>query len=208
MLWKREVLIIHLAMLVICASGQTITTRATFNNVGIVVDLGLATTQSVVRVFVKATGTPTNTYRENHPLSRLSGTRFAGSVFALKSASGYDLKLTSGAFSSDQFVSVITRSDVFPNATNRVYHVSPITGNDNNDGSSLVLAFRTLAKAIAVANNGAKIVLHNGTYYEGDLTAPRSGTAGAPIVIENAPGERPILNGADASFTPSWSVHD
>ena len=136
----------QLAMLVVCAKGQTITTKATFNNVGIVVDLGAATTQSVVRVFAKATGAPTNTYRENHPLSRLSATRFAGSVFGLKSASVYDLKLTSGAFSSDQFVSVTTRSDVFPQATNRVYHVSPITGNDSNDGSSLGAAFRTLAR--------------------------------------------------------------
>ena len=204
----RGVFIVQLAMLVVCARGQTITTRATFNNVGIVVDLGAATTQSVVRVFVKASGTPTNTYRENHPLSRLSATRFAGSVFGLKSASGYDFKLTSGAFGSDQLVPVMTRSELFPDATNRVYHVSPISGNDTNDGSSLGAAFRTLAKAISVANSGAKILLHNGTYYEGDLAAPRSGTAGAPIVIENAPGERPILNGADASFTPSWSVHD
>src|SRR4029077_19408585 len=114
--------------------------------------------------------------------------------FGLKPATGYDLKLTSAAFASDQLVSVTTRSDTFADATNAVYHVPP-GGNDSNNGSSLAMAFRTLGKAISVANAGAKILLHNGTYYEGDISAPRSGTANAPIVIANAAGERPILSG-------------
>lgn len=187
--------------------SQILTTTPTFNNIGIVVDLNTSTAQSSVRVFLKVGGAPTNTYREVHPLSKLSSTRFAGSVFELKAATAYDLKLTSGAFASDQFISVSTRSDSFPDATNTTYHVAP-SGNDSNNGSSMALAFRTLGKAISVANAGAKILLHNGTFYEGDLSAPRSGTASAPIVIANAPGEHPILNGVNTNFAAVWTVYN
>jgi hypothetical protein len=135
----------------------------------------------------------------------LTATRFAGSAFGLKPATSYDLKLTSAAF-ADQFVSAATRSDNFPAATNAAYHVSPVSGSDANNGSSLALAFRTLNKALSVANAGGKILLYDGTYYEGDLSAPRSGTATAPIVIENAPGARPILSGLDTNFTASWTL--
>src|SRR5690242_788840 len=80
------------------ALAQTITTTATFNNAGIVVTLRAATTQTVVRVYLKPGGAPTNNYRETHPLSRLTSTRFAGSVFGLEAGRTYDLKLISAAF--------------------------------------------------------------------------------------------------------------
>src|SRR3954470_3807350 len=118
------------------AFAQTITITPTFNNAGIVIVLPAPTTQMVVRVFVKTTGAPTNDYRETHPLSRLSSTRFAGSAFGLAPATAYDFKFTSAAFASDQFASATTRSDQFPAATNPTYHVSPISGNDSNNGSS------------------------------------------------------------------------
>jgi len=196
-----------LATFVLKAYSQTITTTPTFNNIGIVVDLSAASTQLVARVFLKMSGSPTNTYHEAHPLSKLIPTRFAGSVFGLRPATGYDLKLMSAAFASDQLISVTTRSDAFADATNAVYHVAA-SGNDSNNGSSLAMAFRTLGKAISVANAGAKILLHDGTYYEGDISAPRSRTAIAPIVIANAPGERPILSGLDTNFTDSWTVYN
>ncbi len=188
--------------------AQTITPTPTFNNLGIVVTLPAPTTQSLVRMFLKITGAPTNDQREVHPLSRLTATRFAGSVFGLTPGTSYDLKLTSTAFTADLFVSAATRSDNFPDATNTTYHVSPFSGNDANTGASLVQAFRTLNKALTVANAGAKILLHDGNYYEGDLSAPRSGTATAPIVIENVPGDRPVLNGLDTNFIPVWTLYD
>src|SRR5687767_11222586 len=76
------------------AFGQTVTTTATFHNIGVVVDLSTPTTQSVVRTFAKLTGASNSEYREAHPLSRLTSTRFAGSIFGLKSGTSYDLKLT------------------------------------------------------------------------------------------------------------------
>ncbi len=186
--------------------GQTITPTATFNNVGIFVDLPTPTTQTVMRLYQKVTSAPASDFREIHPLARLTTTRFAGSAFGLKAGTSYDFKLTSAAFAADQFVTVPTRSDVFPDATLATYHVSPSSGNDSNNGSSFAQAFKTLGKGLSVANAGAKILLYAGIYYEGDLTAPRSGTASAPIVIENAPGATPMLNGLDPAFVPVWTL--
>jgi parallel beta-helix repeat protein len=191
-----------------CGLAQTITTTPTFNNLGVVVNLPAPTTQAVVRMFVKPAGAPTNDYREAHPLSRLTATRFAGSAFGLTPGTSYDFKLTSAAFAADQFFSTTTRSDNFPDATNTTYHVSPISGNDTNNGSSLAQAYKTFSKALSVANAGAKILLYDGNYYEGDLSAPRSGTATAPIVIENAPGARPVFNGIAINFTGVWTLYD
>jgi hypothetical protein len=190
------------------ALPQTVTTTPTFNNVGIVVTLPAPTTESVFRVFQKVGDTPASSFREVHPLSRLTPTRFAGSAFGLAPGTRYDFKLTSAAFSADQYASATTRSDRFPDATNTTLHVSAVTGNDANNGSSLALAFQTLGSALSVATAGTKILLYEGTYYEGDLSAPRSGTASAPIVIESAPGARPVLSGLDRSFSASWTTYD
>lgn len=204
----RECFLALLAASTCCAQAQTITATPTFNNVGIVVNLPAPTSQPVVRLYVKSSGAPTSDYREAHPLSRLTATRFAGSAFGLSSGTTYDFKLTSAAFAADQFFSATTRSDNFPGATNATYHVSPVSGNDSNNGSSPAQAFKTLGQALSVANSGAKILLYDGNYYEGDLSAPRSGTATAPIIVENAPGTRPVLNGIDTNFVANWALYD
>lgn len=200
--------VVWLAASALCGLAQTITTTATFNNLGVVVNLPAPTAQSVVRMFVKPAGSPTNDYREAHPLSRLTATRFAGSAFGLTPGTSYDFKLTSAAFAADQFFSATTRSDNFSDATSTTYHVSPIGGNDTNNGSSFAQAYKTLSKALSVANAGGRILLYDGNYFEGDLSAPRSGTATAPIVIENAPGARPVLNGIATNFTAVWTLYD
>lgn len=115
--------------------AQTITTTPTFNNIGVVVTLPSATTQSVVRMFIKPSRALTNSFREIHPLSRLNSTRFAGSALLLDSAANYDFKLVSPAFAANLLFSAATRADVFPDATNTVYHVSPSTGSDSNVGT-------------------------------------------------------------------------
>ena len=194
-----------LAAIAMECCGQT---TSTFNNIGVVVQLGAPTTQSIVRMFQKPGGAPAGEYREIHPLSRLSSTKFAGSAFGLEPGKTYDFKLTSSAFAADQFFSAATRTDVFPDATNGTFHVSPTSGNDNNDGSSTNLAFRSLGRALSVAGAGSKILLYSGNYYEGDLSAPRSGTPTAPIVIEAAPGARAVLNGVDTNFVANWTMHD
>ncbi len=205
---KRALVSVLLAGFVCCGSCDTITTTATFNNIGIVIDLSTPASQGTVRVFLKNSRAPTNEYREAHSLCQLTATRFAGSVFGLKPGTGYDLKFSSPVFPGVPFVPVSTRPDAFPEAANTVYHVSPVTGNDTNNGSSAASPFRTLAKALSAATAGTKILLYDGTYYEGDLSPPRSGTATSPVVIENAPGNHPVLNGLDRSFSATWALHD
>jgi len=63
------------------AFAQTIAITPTFNNLGIVVTLPAPTTQTLVRMFMKTNGAPDGDYRELHPLSRLTSTRFVGSAF-------------------------------------------------------------------------------------------------------------------------------
>ncbi len=159
-------------------------------------------------MFIKPSGTPLSNFHEVHPLSRIGPTRFAGSAFGLNSGTGYDFKLSSPILPADLFFSAITRTDAFVDPTNAIYHVSVATGNDSNNGSSLAQAFRTVAKALSVATAGSKVLLYDGIYYEGDLTAPRSGTASNPIVLQNAPGTHPILSGLDTNFLATWSVYD
>jgi hypothetical protein len=192
---------------VVCVCAQTITTTPTFHNAGIKVEFTTPPPQATIRLFVRRADT-TNDYREVHPLSRVSATVFAGSVFMLEPGTSYALKLTSSAFSADQFVAFTTRSDVFPDATNTIYHVSPISGSDNNDGRSVAQAFRTLGKALSQVQAGAKVLLQGGTYYEGELEMLRSGSPAAPIVIENAPGATPVLDGTDTNFAPVWALDD
>jgi parallel beta helix pectate lyase-like protein len=189
------------------ASAQTVLTTPTFNNIGIVLNVP-AGIPGPAQLFVKSNGAPASAFREIHPLTRLSSTRFAGSAFGLDPGRTYDFRIDIASLPGPFSFSAATRPDNFPDATNATFHVSPVSGNDSNNGSSFALAFRTLGKALSVANPGGRILLYDGTYYEGDLTAPRSGTATAPIVIENAPGARPVLNGLNTNFTAVWTLHD
>jgi hypothetical protein len=213
MRWRMAIIMAGLA-LALAAPGvqslaQTITPTSTFNNLGVVVELGAAAPPDArVRMFQKRGGAAAGEFREVHPLSRLSPVKFAGSAFGLDPGTAYDFKLTSPAFAADQFFTAATRSEVFPDATNATRHVSPLAGNDSDDGTSLARAFRTLAKALSVAAPGTTILLHDGTYYEGDLSAARSGAPSAPIVIANAPGASPVLDGTDTNFVPAWTVFD
>jgi hypothetical protein len=200
-------LLVCFAAVASSVAAQTVTTTPTFNNIGIVLDLP-GPVSGPAQLFVKPPGAPVTEFREIHPLSRLTATRFAGSAFGLEPGKSYDFKLMVLPLPSPIQFSASTRSDRFPDATNTTYHVSPISGNDANSGLSFAQAFRSLAKALSVANAGAHILLYDGTYYEGDLIAPRSGTATAPILIENAPGARPVLSGLDTNFTASWTLYN
>lgn len=75
------------------------------------------------------------------------------------------------------------------------YHVAP---NGNDAASGLAGApWRTLIKAAATAAAGDTVLIGNGVY-TGAVTFTRSGTAAAPIVFQNEPGETPIIDGTGA----------
>jgi hypothetical protein len=187
--------------------AQTISGVATFNNIGIEVEFGAPPAPgTAVNLFIKKTGDPD--YRAGHPLSRVSSTRFAGSALQLDAGTAYSIRLESAAFSSNRYLNVTTRTDAFPDATNTVYHVSPSSGEDGNDGQSEGSALRTLGEALSRVSAGDTILLHDGTCHEGDLSVSVSGTPTQPIVIRNAPDATPVLNGTDTNFVPSWTVYD
>lgn len=187
--------------------AQTARAVATFNNIGVELEYAApppAGTQ--VALYIKRAGT-TNGFRGIHPLSRVAATRFAGSAFGLSDDTTYTIRLEPSGAGTNVEMNVTTRADAFADATDTVYHVSP-TGDDANSGLSTNAPFKTLGHALSQAYAGDKILLHDGRFHEGDLSAPRSGTAAEPIVIRNAPGAEPVLDGTDTNFVAGWTLHD
>ncbi|MBA4387638.1 MAG: hypothetical protein C0404_06630 [Verrucomicrobia bacterium] len=201
-------------LLIVCLTGSSAPAQAdtfsatpTFNNVGVEVTLSSAPTNGTqVRMFIRKAADAV-AYREIHPLSRTSSTNFSGSAFWLDSGTAYSIRLESTAFASNQFLAVTTRADTFPAPSGTTYHVAT-NGNDSNNGLSYATALRTLGAALAKTSAGSTVLMYDGRYYEGDLSVPRSGTATQPIVIRNAPGVRPVLDGTDTNFAPSWVLFD
>lgn len=183
----------------------SITSVATFNNIGLEVVFASAPDSAAVVTVSWNTATSSLPWHSGHALSRVGTTRFAGSVFGLQANTAYTIRLSGSLFPQDTMFTVATRSDAFAAPTGTVYHVA-VNGDDTHDGSSLTQAFATVAHAVSVANSGATILLHTGHYYE-SVTLPRSGTAQAPICLRNAPGEVAVLDGRDTSFHPVWSVY-
>jgi hypothetical protein len=62
----------------------------------------------------------------------------------------------------------------------------------------------SLSYGLSQAQPGDEIVLRGGVYYVGDLSMPRSGTAGAPIVVRGHTGETAVLDGGDPA-TFGWT---
>lgn len=179
---------------------------STFNNIGIEVTFtGTIPAGSAVSVAIN-NAQASLPWQDSHPLSHVAPNRFTGSVFRCASGTQYCIRLRSSLFSQDRIDTVYTRTDSFPQPGGTVYHVSK-KGSDTNAGTSQVQAFATLAHAISVAQPGVTILLHAGRYCE-SVDLPRSGTAAAPILIRNSPGETAVLDGRDTSFVPSWSVYD
>jgi hypothetical protein len=188
------------------AFAQQVTHTATFNNIGMEVTISAATSSSSgITMAISNTQAP-QTWQQCHPLSRVAADRFAGSIFGLASGTRYVIRLHSVLFSQDIFDTSFTRADSFAAPTGAIYHVA-VGGNDSRSGASLAQAFATLGHGVSIAQPGATILLHAGHYHE-SIDLPRSGTAAAPILIRNAPGEIAVLDGRDTTFRPAWSVYD
>lgn len=195
------------------ASAQSIRAIPTYHNIGIHIDFDATPADgTTISMATKEENAPGD-YKPAHPLSQIASNRFAGSVFALRSDTTYAIRLSSPAFASNRLLSVRTRSEIAPAATNAVYHLRP-DGDDTRDGRSFATAFRTLRHALEVVMAGERIVLHEGRYNEGEIevfpgsSGEADATATHPIVIESAPGERAILDGTDSGFVPQWEVYD
>lgn len=83
------------------------------------------------------------------------------------------------------------------------YHVSK-NGSDKNCGS-FELPFYTISKAAKIAEEGDKVIVHEGTYRE--CVSPSNGarTAARSIIYEAAAGERAVIKGSES--IKSWESH-
>lgn len=83
----------------------------------------------------------------------------------------------------------------FPPSTtgNVTYHISP-AGNDSNSGKSINAPFKTIQKAVDLAQPGDTISLANGEYFQ-DITSKRNGALAFPIIIKGS--SNAILKGGE-----------
>lgn len=73
------------------------------------------------------------------------------------------------------------------------YYVA-VTGFDTNTGTE-ALPFKTIAKAVGIANAGDVIYVRGGTYtHSASIGISRSGTSALPCSLVAYPGERPLLD--------------
>src|SRR5262249_52932066 len=81
------------------------------------------------------------------------------------------------------------------------YYVSSEIGSNNNAGTSATSPLGTLQAAANLVKPGDTVEVMNGTYSNGGndvLTISTSGTAGAPITFEAAPGATPVIDSSGA----------
>jgi hypothetical protein len=80
-------------------------------------------------------------------------------------------------------------------ASGNIYYVNP-SGNDGNNGTSAGTAFKTIQKALDVAQAGDTVTLAPGTYMQ-DFVTKRSGSSGAPITV-TGPSNAIVKGGGNA----------
>ena len=139
-------------------------------------------------------------------LVRTDVTHFVGSLFGLQAGTSYDVRVVftdpGGALDGTAIQgSGTTRAEIVVPAPTTTYVAAP-----SGSGSACTAATPcALTTALADVHAGEAVELRGGTYFTGGLTIPRSGVAGAPIVVRAWPGETPVLDGADpATFV--WTA--
>ncbi len=186
----------------------TLELYGTFHAMGIIFTLDGATDPNRnASVEVEYTGQGNCEFQQGFPLTRVADNRFVGSLFWLSPGRGYYVKISiedpdGGPLDGTTITALgSTRAEItLPTASNS-YYVSPSgSGTTCSSGSPC-----SLQEGINRAQAGEGVILLGGTYYEGEFTLPRSGSAGAPIVVRGNAGETAILDGADPN-TFTWTA--
>lgn len=203
--------ILHAVLLLVVLHGvaaaapPAIELYGTFQSMGVTVTIGAGDDpdqDAVAAVGVRPHGG--GAFQAGLPLARVASSRFVGSLFWLQPGTSYDVRVTLSDPDGGPLQGVVadatasTRAEVtIPTAT-RSLVVTP-TGSGTACSSAAPCG---IAGAIEQVQAGEEIVLRGGVYHEGGFFLPRSGRAGAPIVIRGAIGETAILDGADpGTFT-------
>jgi hypothetical protein len=138
------------------------------------------------------------TWNPGVAMTRITGSRWAGSVLWLTTDRSYDVRAIiddpDGGASATGTVN--TRRELTTTPTGRTWWVAT-NGNDaGSGGSGSPLA--TLNAAAAIAQPGDEIRVRPGIYYQ-TLDTPRAGTAGSPIhLVADAPGV--VIDGSDPAY--------
>jgi hypothetical protein len=188
-------------------AAATLELYGTFHALGVIVTIDASDDpdeDATAGVAYRVSGS--GAYRQGFPLSRIENTRFVGSLFWLEPGTAYDVRVSfsdpDGGPLDGTTVSgtASTRAEITVPAPSNSYHVSPTGG-----GTSCSLGVPcSLSYGLSQAQPGDEIVLRDGVYYVGDLSMPRSGTAGAPIVVRGHTGETAVLDGGDPA-TFGWT---
>jgi hypothetical protein len=189
-------------------STATLEIYGTFNSMGVIVSLDVSDDpdqDALSNLEYRLSGE--TDYKQGFPLTRVAGTRFVGSLFWLSPGSTYYVRVSFSDPDNDPLDEVVltasssTRQEITIPPAGHTYYVSP---NGSGTGCSLAAPCQ-LEEGLSQAQPGEEVALRGGTYYQGELSLPRSGTTGAPIVIRSYSAETAILDGADpASFT--WTA--
>jgi hypothetical protein len=188
----------------IARAAASLELYGTLNAMGVIVTIGAADdpdNDASATVEYRASGA---TYRAGFPLTRVNGTRFVGSLFWLTAGTSYDVRVTfsdpdGGALNGTTVSGTAsTRAEIVIPAPINAYYTSP----GGSGTTCTLLAPCSLAQGLALAQAGDAVILRGGVYHQGEISLPRSGSAGAPIIIQSYPGETAILDGGDpATFT-------
>lgn len=198
------------ALALLVHSSPAAETFGNFHTMGVVLNVpsGYTPAQiSEVRLYeVRATGDR----RLQDPVQVGAYNYYAGSVFYLQPNRTY-------SFRADFYntAHTLVRTETFAGSTRtepgslpaprQEIHVA--TTGDNGYPGTAAQPKRTLGGAFAaVTQRGTHIVVHGGTYHEGDLNPPNDGTTSAPTVVRAADGEDVIFDGsAPQYFSSGWT---
>lgn len=179
----------------------------TFNAMGVIVTIGAfddPNSNAAANIEYRTGGAA---YRAGFPLTRINSTYFVGSLFWLTPNTTYDVRVTftdpdGGALNGTTVSNTsTTRAEVNIPSPIHSYYVSPTGG-----GTLCTISVPcSLTQGIDLAVAGDAVILRGGVYYQGEITLPRSGSAGAPIVIRGYAGETAILDGGDPA-TFAWTA--
>jgi hypothetical protein len=188
-------------------AAASIELYGTFHAMGVIVTIAAADDpdgDATAAIVYRAGG---QAYQAGFPLSRVDDTRFVGSLFWLEPGTTYDVRVTFSDPDGDPLdgvtvtASSATRAEIAIPLPTHSYYVTP----DGSGTACSLAAPCSLTEGISQAQAGEEVVLRGGVYYQGEMDLPRSGTAGAPIVIRSYDGETAILDGADPD-TFTWTA--
>ncbi len=189
-------------------AAATLALYGTFHAMGVVVtvdvgddpDLDATTT---VEYRVSGSGA----YRDGFPLSRVSDTRFAGSLFWLAPGTVYEVRVTFADSDGGPLDGTTVEDTATTRAEINVPEPTPATAHyvsPNGSGTACSYAVPcSLLEGLSQAQAGDQVLLRGGVYHQGEMDLPHSGVAGAPIIVRGDPGETAILDGGDPA-TSVW----